>query len=211
MPCLTLSYRTWTWNNLQPCKFPLLLQRYTKISFRIRVDEHARIGAPFLTRERERERWNKKRKERKKEISSTNVQWHFLNWHPFSEDFVFKYLSISLIKWRGKCMHKARKEARRIGKKDFREGGYILRLTWRCGEAHVWQEFYSKGWKLRCFNPDIAYTQTDSRLKRVRQGYFRHSAPRVGSLVNEFGCLNEILYFVAGFRVMSFILYTCTV
>lgn len=34
-------------------------------------------------------------------------------------------------------MHKARKEARRIGKKDFREGGYILRLTWRCGEAHV--------------------------------------------------------------------------
>lgn len=164
----------------------------------------------FNERERERDEI-KKGKERKKEISSTNVQWHFLNWHPFSEDFVFKYLSISLIKWRGKCMHKARKEARRIGKKDFREGGYILRLTWRCGEAHVWQEFYSKGWKLRCFNPDIAYTQTDSRLKRVRQGYFRHSAPRVGSLVNEFGCLNEILYFVAGFRVMSFILYTCTV
>lgn len=44
------------------------------------------------------------------------------------------------------CIKRGRKR-RRIGKKDFKEEGgeYILRLTWRCGEAHVWQEFYSKG------------------------------------------------------------------
>lgn len=40
-------------------------------------------------------------------------------------------------------MKRGRKR-RRIGK-EFREGGYILGVTWRCGEAHVWQEFYSKG------------------------------------------------------------------
>lgn len=63
-----------------------------------------------------------------------------------------------------------------------------ISCEWR-GDAtrRVSRQFYSKGWKLRCFNPDIAYTQTDSRLRRVRQGYFRRQASRV-SLVNEFGC-----------------------
>lgn len=48
---------------------------------------NSRNGASFLTRERD---------------VFLNVQSNFLNRHPFSEDFVFKYLSISLIKWRRK-------------------------------------------------------------------------------------------------------------
>ena len=73
-----------------------------------------------------------------------------------------------------------------------------LCFDWRgVAAGHTWN-FHSLGWKLRCFNPDVAYIETGQRVEAGTTRIFPAEGAKGGPApVNEFGCSDEILCFVA--------------